>query len=173
MANPVSIPTAEQCQEALGSVDEIWESVPRGHRAVRKGAYDSIRRILNRVIRHHEAPVAQAEEDEEGEGFSQFEAAMMIIRELDREQCEQIKILIDLRRFSDEGRLEIFDEMDQSHCLDCGAESRDPEDHDCPAASEDAGVGEEEGEESHPAPTPRRREPPAAPADEGEDETEG
>lgn len=148
------LPTAAQCQEALGAVDEVWEVVPRGARAARKGSYDLIRRTLNRVIRSYDAPVAQEDEDEEDEGYSRFEAAMMLIREMDREQCAQIKILIDLRDFSPEARLEIFDELDESHCFDCGEESREKDDHDCPVQEEE---GETEGERTdEDAPTPRR-----------------
>ena len=181
MTSSVSLPTAAQCQEALGAVDEIWESVPRGHRAVRKGAYDAIRRILNRIIRYHDAPVAQADEDEEGEGYSQFEAAMMLIRQMDREQCAQVKLLIDLRDFSPEARLEIFDELDGSHCYDCGEESLEKDDHDCPVQGQDNN-GDDDDDDGDVTPTPRRlpreapgaapRELPPAPDDSTPDGTE-
>lgn len=157
----VVLPSARQLEETLDDFEQLWQRVvPRSARPTNKGIYERIRRQLTRMLEyaeHHATQMAAstvrdalAEEDAPEE--MPLVLVMRVVRTLSPEQWEQVKILMQLRELSDEARAELFEELDESHHVDCGMEV-DPDDphDDCPAAMN---VEEEEsGEADDPAGT--------------------
>lgn len=147
-----SLPSAAQCDDVIGKLDRIWiDLVPRSARPVRKNDYLQVRRVLERlqalVTAEEGASIASGGEAAPSEGEvddSPIRGAMRFLWGLTPEEWEAVKVLMQLRSLSDDVRLDVFDEIQIAHCMECGQEVDEDEPHTCPSDSdvEDAAVSE-------------------------------
>ena len=191
-AQVVASPTLEQIEETVEKVEVIWLLVPRSARAmtIHKKVRDDIEKVLRlvhrflatRSVQLQTAVAAAAASQAAGattngadagagattgaEGDEEVAALPFIMRQLrllSPEQVLQVRILLELRKLSDEGRLEVFQELEVSHHLDCGGELFADEEHVCDEGDDEGddedGDGEDDGEDARPDP--------AAPAESG------
>lgn len=150
MTSPI-LPSAKQFATAIKSLEVIWDLVPRSARPLRQKLKDLIDRTLEEALYYTETQtkiaLASAPPGVDGEvavDQSPLMIVMRIMRTLTPEQFLQVRILMMLRELSDEGRREIFDELEESHHLECGAEVYSDEPHDdCPFGDDPDGDGDE------------------------------
>ena len=160
-------PTLEQVEETIEKMEMIWQLVPRSARAmgVHKKVHDDVEKILRLVHRFLATRSVQlqtavaaaaasqaagaavngasgATSEDDGEEIAPLPFIMRQLRLLSPEQELQILILLKMRRLSDEGRLEVFQELETSHHLDCGGELFDDEEHVCEQLDDEGGEDE-------------------------------
>lgn len=157
------VPTPEQIENTAKRVEFLWELVPRSakplHQQV-KNDVDKVLRLVHRFLATRstqlQTAVAMAANAQDtttrgsNDGVVEDDARaaeeapplpmiMRMLRLMDPEQILQVRILLMLNdeRMTDEGRLEIFDELELSHHLDCGVQVYADEDHECPLGGEE------------------------------------
>lgn len=147
---PITTPTPEQVAQTAERVEFLWNLVPRSARPLHRKIKDDVDRSLTHLARfletrglqlqaavalasaaHGDATSGSVGADnvngtEEGANGEEEAAPLPIImrmlRLLSPEQTLQVRILLELRKLSDEGRREVFDELAVSHHLECGGE---------------------------------------------------
>lgn len=160
------VPTPEQIENTAKRVDYLWEVlVPRSAKPLHKQVKEDIDEVLRLVHRFlatrgvqvqtavataaAQMPRADAADGDGDAEASPLPAIMRMLRTLDPEQVLQVRILLMLHdeRMTDEGRLEIFEELEFSHHLDCGVQVYADEQHDCPLREGREGEDEEDERE--------------------------
>lgn len=162
MTTPQSqLPSPEDYAIAIEKLDVIWEKcVPRSARPLHKDLKQDVTRILERSLRFAtsrttqltaatalttgvlDVKIAEAGGDAGELGDMMEESALVVImrilRTLTPEQVHQVKILLMLRDLSDDGRRELFFELEESHHIECGAEVPPGVEHECLLGDDDS-----------------------------------
>lgn len=156
MTNQTSLPSLADFELAIQKLDVIWELVPRAARPipVHKKLKDDLDRIFQRCghyVRSRETQLtavqalsgmaaSQGANGESGPTAADLAAIadepplaiiMRIMRTLTPEQWLQVRVLMMTRDLTDDGRLEMFEELGATHHLACGAEIYPDEVHEC------------------------------------------
>lgn len=167
---PAQLPTESQLADALKRLEYIWNLVSASarpipqHKRVKEDLHKIIARCLNFVQQHGTQLAAlSARQVVEGAGVeaegsgdvleqSPLSIVMGIMRTLDEEQILQVKVLLMMRELSDGGRVELFEEIQDSHHVACGGELYEDVPHECEADDEGDGDGDEDAAEAVSAP---------------------
>lgn len=150
-------PSEAQVKDLLADLDYLWRKlVLRSARPQHAGIYDRLRGHFLKLQDYAERAGAdgQLDEDEDEEDEPSLAIARRVMLSLTPEQRKQVDIMLLLHELSEFGRVEVFDEQEASHCMDCGAEAEaDDESHlaVCPARK----AGEDEGEPDEPETDPQ------------------
>lgn len=177
---PPSLPSPDEYDAALQTLKFVWEKlVPRSAQPLHLPAKEGIDRILTRS----RAAAARAARADTGAMVPDVDAdasagnrvpdildapkltiLTRIFRTLTPEERHQARILMLLRDLTDEGRRNLFFELEDSHHVDCGAEVFSDEPHECEYGhgdgdEEESGNGDDvdgeaDGRTTAPAPSP-------------------
>ena len=147
-----TLPTLQEVKGAFEAFSFVWNKVPRSVRPEKDANQRMVlvRDLLLRVIAFLEVErrtalataatdgLASDEDEGEEDRESPLRIVMRLVRTLDRDQWDQVEILMNMRwKLSNEGFLELIDEALETHCKDCGVELDDDDDHDdCPASKD-------------------------------------
>lgn len=123
-----------QYSELLADLDYLWRKlVLRSNRVQHQGIYDRLRRHFVQLQEHVERDAddggeeAEDAAEDDGDDEPPLAIARRVMLSLTPEQRKQLDIMLLLHEISEIGRVEVFDEQQQSHCIDCGVEIEDDE----------------------------------------------
>ena len=121
-----------QYSELLADLDYLWRKlVLRSNRVQHQGIYDRLRRhfvqLQEHAERNAEEQTEEEDDDDDEDDEPPFAIARRVMLRLTPEQRKQLDVMLLLHELSEIGRVEVFDEQQQSHCIDCGVEIEDDE----------------------------------------------
>lgn len=128
------LPTTAACEEAIRALDDLWTRVPVNLRPLHKRSEAQIRRFIQKVIRFAEWDAANVREGRSPMHSEEVLTAIAAIME-------------SIRKLSRAARAELFEQIGEEICGQCGRNFPEDPDEECVCLSRNAREDGEDDEE--------------------------